>query len=259
MKLRVLASGSKGNCIAVRSAGGALLLVDLGLSCRETRRRAEACGFDPGEAAGVLFTHDHSDHYSGLATFHKCFPDIPLFANGDTADAIACATGVADGWRTFETASAFPLADFSVTAFSTSHDAADPVGYLLADATSALFVGTDTGIATIGVRNAFARATAAILESNHDPILLTQSNRAESLKQRIRSRSGHLANEDAANLVRETPAPNLRTLLLAHLSDECNSPSLARKAMEDALAEIHRADVALGVLDQHVPSALYEF
>lgn len=259
MKLRALASGSKGNCIAVRSSGGALLLVDLGLSCRETRRRAEACGFDPGDAAGVLFTHDHSDHYNGLATFRKRFPGVPLFANGDTADAIAAATGVADGWNVFETSSTFPVADFRVTAFSTSHDAADPVGYLLEDARSALFVGTDTGFATLGVRGAFARATAAVLESNHDPVLLEQSNREESLKRRIRGRSGHLANEDAAELVRTTPAPRLNTLLLAHLSEECNSPSLARKAMEDALAEIRRADVALAVLDQHVPSALYEF
>lgn len=254
MKLRVLASGSKGNVIAVRSAGGTLLFVDMGLSCLELRRRATACGVDVSSAAGVFFTHDHDDHYSGIATFHKRYPGIPLFANGDTADAIAARTGVADGWNVFETAVAFEFEDFTITPFSISHDAADPVGYLIENEGRVLFIGTDTGVPTTGVRDALWRCDCAILESNYDPVLLETSARPVSLKQRIAGRSGHLSNEDAAELVRSVNPPRLKTLLLAHLSEECNTPSLALAAMGRALADCSCCDVCLDVLPQHAPT-----
>ena len=257
MKLRVLASGSKGNVLAVRSAGGTLLLVDMGLSCLELRTRAAACGVDVASAAGVFFTHDHVDHYCGLATFHKRYPDVPLFANGDTADAIAAKTGVADGWNVFETAVPFDFEDFAITPFSISHDAADPVGYLIENEGHALFIGTDTGVPTTGVRDALWRCDCAVLESNHDPVLLETSERPVSLKQRISGRSGHLSNEDAAELVRSVNPPRLKTLLLAHLSEQCNTPSLALAAMGRALAECGRSDVRLEVLSQRDPTEVF--
>lgn len=259
MRVRVFASGSKGNSLAVRSAAGTLLVVDLGLSCKQLKARAAACEVDLAEAKGVFFTHDHDDHYSALATFHKRHPAIPLFANVDTSNAIAARTGVRDGWAIFETAMAFDFEDFTITPFSISHDAADPVGYLIENEGRALFVGTDTGVVTWGVRDAFARCNCAILESNHDPILLETSKRPISLKQRIAGRSGHLANEDAAELFRVVNPPQLKNLMLAHLSEECNSPSLARGVMQRALADCGRSDVALTVLSQHEPSALIEF
>lgn len=258
MRLRVFASGSKGNALAVRSARGQLLLVDLGLSHRELKARAEVCCVDVGKAGGVLFTHDHVDHFTGVAQFHKHYPDVPLFANGGTADAIAAKSGVSDGWAVFETACEFEIGDFRVTPFSISHDAADPVGYLIEDGASALFIGTDTGVVTTGVRDAFGRCDCAVLESNHDPVLLQTSNRSPALKQRIAGRSGHLANEDAAALFREVNPSRLKALLLAHLSEECNTPSLARAAMKQALADCGRSDVQLAILEQYAPSDLVE-
>jgi len=257
MRLRVLASGSKGNSLAVRSAGGTLLLVDLGLYCHELGLRAASCGVNVAETAAVLFTHDHIDHFRGVAAFHKSYPHIPLFANGDTADSIAVKTGVADGWTLFETAVAFDFADFRITPFSISHDAADPVGYLIENDGHVLFIGTDTGMPTTGVRDALSRCDCAVLESNHDPVLLETSNRPVSLKQRIAGRSGHLSNDDAADLVRSVNPPHLKTLLLAHLSQQCNTPSLARATMCAALAECGRGDVRLEVLSQDEPADLF--
>ena len=257
MKLRVFGSGSGGNALAVRS-GGTLLLLDCGFSCRELERRMAACGVDPNAAAGLFFTHDHTDHCKGTATFHNRHPQVPLYANGNTADAIAVLTGVDDGWRVFETAETFPVGDFTVTSFSIPHDAADPVGYLFEDGENALFVGTDMGAPTFGVRDALARATCAILESNHDPILLQTSDRPVSLKQRIAGRCGHLCNGDAADLVREVQPPRLKTLLLAHLSRQCNAPYLALESMRAAVADLGRP-ITLDVLDQDTPSPLYEF
>lgn len=259
MRVRVFASGSGGNSLAVRSSAGNLILVDLGLSHRQLTMRAKACNVDVGAAVGVLFTHDHSDHYAGAEQFRKHFAHVPFFANADTADAIAAKTGVDQNWAVFETATEFELADFQITPFSISHDAADPVGFLISDTTSTLFVGTDTGVVTLGVRDAFSRCDCAVLESNHDAILLQTSDRSPVLKQRIAGRSGHLANEDAAQLFRETNPKRLKTLLLAHLSDECNSPSLARAAMRQALTDCGRTDVQLEILQQGTPSDLWEF
>ena len=257
MRLRVLASGSKGNVLAVRSAAGKLVLVDLGLLYNDMMSRSASCGVDVCEVDGVFFTHDHIDHFRGLEVFHKRHPQIPLFANGDTADSIAAKTGVADGWNIFETAVAFDFGDFRITPFSISHDAADPVGYLIENDGHALFIGTDTGVPTIGVRDALWRCDCAVLESNHDPVLLETSSRPVSLKQRITGRSGHLSNEDAAELVRSVNPPHLKTLLLAHLSQECNTPSLARSAMCAALADCGRSDVRIEILSQDEPADLF--
>ena len=119
-------------------------------------------------------------------------------------------------------------------------------------------MGTDTGVVTLGVRDAFARCDCAVLESNHDAILLQTSNRSLPLKQRIAGRSGHLDNAAAAALFREVNPPRLKHLLLAHLSEECNTPSLARAAMAEALAACGRVDVQLDVLAQATPSARVE-
>ena len=257
MRLRVFGSGSQGNALAVRS-GGTLLLVDCGFSCRELEKRMASCGVRAGDVTAVLFTHDHTDHCKGVATFHKRHPQIPLYANGNTADAIATLTGVEDGWRVFETTEPFAIGEIEITSFSIPHDAADTVGYLFSDESSSLFVGTDMGVPTLPVKDALARATCAVLESNHDPTLLACSDRPVSLKQRISGRCGHLSNQDAADLVRAVAPPRLKTLLLAHLSRPCNAPPLALESMREALKDINRADIALAALDQDEPSDLYE-
>ena len=259
MRLCALASGSKGNSLTVRSAAGTLVIVDLGLAFGELRLRAADAGEDVRSAAAVLVTHDHSDHCCGLRAFRKNCPETPVWANSDTSDAIAAKTGVCDGWSVFETAVPFAVGDFRITPFSVPHDAADPVGYLLCDGISTLFVGTDIGTPTENVRNALSRCDCAVLESNHDPVLLSNSSRPLPLKQRIAGRSGHLSNEDAADLVRSAAPVNMKHLLLAHLSEECNSPSLAEAAMRRALADCALDGVALDVLSQNGPNPVVEF
>ena len=258
MRVRSFASGSKGNCIAVRG-GGELLLVDCGLSCRELTKRMAACGVSPSDVTGIVFTHDHSDHCAGLATFHRKYPEVPLYANGNTADAIAAAVGVDDGWCVFETAEPFEIGGLGVNTFSIPHDAADPVGYVFEEAESTLFVGTDMGVMTVAAREALSRATCAVIESNHDPVLLQTSDRPLSLKQRIAGRCGHLSNDQASDALREAIPQKLTVLLLAHLSSQCNADYLARESMERALKDLGRTNVNLDVLGQDAPSACYEF
>ena len=257
MRVRSLASGSKGNCLAVRG-GGVLLLIDCGISCREISRRMAQCGASPDDVDGVLLTHDHSDHCAGLATFHRRHPRAALYANGNTADAIASITGVEDGWSVFETAEPFEVGGLRVTSFSVPHDAADPVGYLIEEGGTSLFVGTDMGIMTVAAKEALSRATCAVLEANHDPELLQTSDRPVSLKQRIAGRCGHLSNCQAADALREASPAGLRFLLLAHLSQQCNADYLAREAVGRALADVGLSGVVLEALPQDEPGPLVD-
>lgn len=258
MRVRAFASGSKGNSLTIRS-GATTVLVDLGLACADLLRRMKACAFDPATVSAILFTHDHDDHCHGLGTYHKKFPAVRLFANDGTAEAIMRKTGVDEGWSIFETASAFDIGDLHVSAFSVPHDAADPVGYLFEDGRTSLFVATDFGTVTAPIRAAFAAARFAILESNHDPELLQKSDRPWITKTRIAGRSGHLTNEAAADLLRATNPLDLKTILLAHLSEECNQPHMALEAMTAACHDLGRADIRIFTLAQQTPSDAFEF
>ena len=258
MRVVSLASGSKGNAYCVESQG-ALLLVDCGLSCRELCRRLSAVGYDPTAIVGVLFTHEHTDHIAGVETFHKRYPDAELDATLMTAEAIAYRIGLGeDAFYPFEIGQEFAVGPFAVRAFSIPHDAADPVGYLIKADGCTYFHGTDIGTPLDSVGLKLAEADVATLESNHDPVMLHNSQRTEGLKQRIRGPRGHLANADTATLVKRFASPKLKKIFLAHLSGECNVPHLAESAMREALAEMRRPDIDLEILSQDAPSTVFD-
>ena len=226
-------------------------MIDCGLSCRELRARAAAAGVPLDALEGVVFTHSHDDHAKGVRTFHKCFPDVALFANMMTAESIAWRFGVEESdFVPFENGQSFALGPFEVLPFSIPHDTSDPVGYMVRADGETYFHGTDIGtpLDSIGVH--LAEADFATLESNHDPELLYCSGRPVSLIQRIAGPRGHLSNGQAADLVRRFASPRLKALALAHLSEQCNAPHLARGMMSEALAEIGRPDVVLRILEQ---------
>ena len=256
MEVCVLASGSRGNSIYV-SGGGVSLLVDVGLSARELTARLKKAGIDPASLRAVLCTHDHSDHFKGLEVFSRRYP-VRLFANDGTAAGIEqFFPGRAFDWEIFETASGFDIGSLHVESFTVSHDASDPVGFLFDDGVSRLCVVTDLGQSSTVVRDKLARCHCVILESNHDPDMLMASDRAWSLKSRIAGRSGHLSNADAAELISRAASRDLRTLLLAHLSEECNTCALALNSMRAALLQAGRGDVRVEVLSQREISPRY--
>lgn len=250
MRIVSLASGSAGNACCVE-AGGDVLLIDCGLSCRELEKRMNRTGLDPARIVAAVFTHDHIDHVRGVPVFHKRHPQAELFANLMTAEAIAAGRKMEEtDFVPFENGQDFETGPFSIRAFSIPHDVPDPVGYLVTAEGTTYFHATDVGtpLDSIGVN--LALADIATLESNHDPVLLHQSNRPEHLKQRIRGPRGHLSNQDAADLVRRFASPKLRQLNLAHLSRECNAPHLAEAEMSRTLREMNRSDIVLKIFAQ---------
>ncbi|MBQ7190838.1 MAG: MBL fold metallo-hydrolase [Kiritimatiellae bacterium] len=253
MEICVLGSGSGGNSTCIRS-GNTTLLVDAGFTAKELRQRLLSVQVDPCAIQAILFTHEHIDHCRAARVLSHKLQQAEFFANMGTSDAINHLAQEDLPWTVFETSQSFAVGDLQITSFSVSHDCADPVGYLITDDHSCLFYATDLGTATILVRQKFQGCTGAILESNHDVQMLMDSERAWSLKQRIKGDSGHLSNDDAAALVRSSITPELRLLLLAHISGECNTHQLARETMLETLRAVNRQDVRLETLQQDTPS-----
>ena len=242
-----LASSSKGNAYAV-VAGGEVLLIDCGLSCKKLRERSAQRGVDLDSVTAVVITHDHSDHVGGLRVFLNKY-DVPVYTNLMTAEKIARDTGIDESaFVCFENGQSFEVGRMRVTPFSTPHDAVDSVGYLVETAKCTYFHGTDIGTPLDSIGGYLARADIATLESNHDPVMLRQSDRAEMLKHRISGPRGHLSNDEAAELVGKFASARLKKIFLAHLSDECNAPRIAEETMRAELLRIGRGDIELEVL-----------
>lgn len=257
VRLTILASGSGGNCAYLETAE-TRILIDAGLSLRQIRLRLASIGKSPENLHGVLLTHEHSDHISGLARLCQTLK-IPAYCNRLTQDAIRFQTQAQIQWRLFETGSTFELGDLTIENFSVPHDAQDPIGYLLQTEAGNIGFVTDLGHATKLVLERVRRANVLVLESNHDIKMLQDCpHRPWSLKQRILSRHGHLSNEAAAEAAEQVMTADLKHLYLAHLSGQCNLPELAFRVMNEKLQRIGAGHVQLSVTSQDVPSPTLE-
>lgn len=225
LEVTVLASGSAGNAALVRT-GGTAFLVDAGLSAKQLCLRLQACGQDPACLAGVLLTHEHSDHCSALKTL-LAKHDLPIYCNQPTGRALQESGLTHKNWRYFQNGSEFTLGDTTIRPFSVPHDAADPVGFRISSQAGCFGVLTDLGYAAKNVFETLSGIRALLIETNHDEQLLHKdTKRPWSVKQRILSRHGHLSNAAASQVVVDLNA-SLEWILLGHLSRDCNSPELA--------------------------------
>lgn len=254
MRFCLLASGSRGNALWIES-GGEALLVDAGVSCRQVNLRAAEAGLKIDRLKALVLSHEHGDHLSGarvLARKHG----VHVYATEGTARAWLNSGGEAPGGLThLRPGEPVRIGVFRITPFSTSHDVADPVMFRVENGSGqVLGVATDLGIATRLVEDRLSGCHALVLESNHDPHLLTEGPYPWPLKQRIRSRVGHLSNGQASELLTRLCHPGLERVVLAHLSETNNRPDLAHAAAAPVLPP----HVALSVAEQHRPTPVFE-
>lgn len=235
MKLCVLASGSSGNCTFV-SAGATRILIDAGLSGRETERRLTEIGEDPADISAICLTHEHGDHIAGLGVLHARF-GMKVYANGGTIEALDDRQPKLGSleWMVFSTGAAFKIGGLTMEPFSVSHDAYEPVGFIVSAGGVRAGIATDIGVGTHLVRERLRGCNALVIESNHDENLLAGAMRPWYLKQRIAGRQGHMSNQGAAKILADVAGPDLFRVFLAHLSNECNRPELAQRAAVDML------------------------
>ena len=256
----VLGSGSGGNCTLIESAT-TRILVDAGLSGRQITERLATIGRTLSEINGIILTHEHGDHTRGLAPLCRAHA-LPVYANRLTAEAVSDdvpTTGKSRvSWRLFATGSPFEIGDWRVESFSVPHDAYDPVGFVITQASSGVRVGvlTDLGHPTKLVIERLRETDILVIEANHDlKMLQDDTARPWATKQRIMSRHGHLSNDAAAELAGEVVSDRLRHLFLAHLSRDCNRPELAREVVHAHLAKRGARQLAIHVASQDVPTS----
>jgi phosphoribosyl 1,2-cyclic phosphodiesterase len=234
--LTILGSGSAGNCALVESPK-TRLLIDGGLSARQTMERLRGCGCNPLEIDGILLTHEHGDHCGGLDVWCKNF-QTPIYCNRLTAEALRRDQKVAKDWRLFVTGGDFRIGDIDIESFPVPHDAVEPLGFVLHHGRTALGFLTDLGFATKLVHERVRAAHTVVIETNHDEKLLqADTKRPWSVKQRIMSRHGHLSNAAAAGVLSQLLEGKLRRAILGHLSRDCNSPELAVGAVRSRLGD----------------------
>jgi phosphoribosyl 1,2-cyclic phosphodiesterase len=160
---------------------------------------------------------------------------VPVFTNPLTADSLK-RSGVVANWNLFASGAEFQIGDLRVLPFSVPHDAADPVGFVFRHAESSFAVLTDLGYATKQVVNCVQGVSALLIETNHDETMLqNDTKRPWAVKQRILSRHGHLSNVAAADIVANVATPQLSHVLLGHISEDCNSSTLATQAVRTRL------------------------
>ena len=233
--LHTLASGSSGNAL-VLSRGDTHLLVDAGISCRRITTALQALGIAPADLTGILITHTHTDHISGLQTLLKR-THCPILSSPRVCRELEYRlAGIQDRLDPIPFCHPRELGDFTVTAVPTSHDAPGSCGFRLDSSDGSAGILTDTGYITDEAAEILPGVDLAVLETNHDVETLRSGPYPYYLKRRILGTEGHLCNEDAARFAVTLAQAGASELILAHLSRENNTPAMALRAVETALS-----------------------
>ncbi len=222
MKISVIASGSSGNSTFIES-NESKILVDAGISSKETEKRLSCIGKDIKEIDAVFITHEHIDHIKGTERLNKKF-EIPIFFNALTFRYSGLDIQKPDF---FSNGNCLNFNDLKITPFPTSHDAADPCGFKVQENGTTIGVVTDFGKVSPEIKQLTNNADALVLETNHDIDMLINGHYPEHLKHRILSDTGHFSNADAGLLVRDNASEKLKAVFLAHLSKNNNTEELA--------------------------------
>lgn len=259
MKISVLGSGSGGNCTCIITKNSCVL-VDLGFGWRSLTRRLHESGLDNSNIDAVLLTHGHSDHTKGISSF-RSRSDAPIFVNEGTEGEVAGLRDM-DGKESFCSNSPFNIGDLEIEAFPVSHDAAEPVGFRFsAEGINGALV-TDLGELCGDVASNLQGCDWLIVESNHDEQMLKVGPYPWDVKRRVRSRKGHLSNQELSAFFSGYFDRQASHILLAHLSRQNNHPDVALEHAAGALWQ--NIDVAakkpqLHLTYQNKPSVVLNF
>lgn len=242
-----LNSGSNGNCYYIGNEKEAVL-IDAGLSYKETLKRMNGLGIDIRKVKGIFISHEHIDHIKGVELISDRF-NIPVYANRKTWEASKLLVRPQHkiNIRPFES---ITLETLSIIGFTKNHDAIDPLSFTITDGTHTVGVFTDIGSVCENVITHFKKCDAAFLEANYDEEMLENGPYPFHLRKRISGENGHLSNVQALELFRQHKSENLSHLFLSHLSRENNSPALVAQLF---LSEAGNTNIAVASRYEAMP------
>ena len=255
VKISVLASSSAGNSTLVATER-TCLLVDAGLSRKETFERLAAAGVDPESLDAILITHEHNDHINGLQAIAKKL-EIPVYLSRMTAPAIDWGE-FTPRLELFQAGSCFTIGDIDVTSFTIPHDAIDPVGFAFEAQGVRIAIATDLGYIPESVKFHLRRTDLLLLEANHDLDMLKVGPYPWAVKQRVMSRVGHLSNLVMSDYLEQDLDAATCQLVLGHLSEQNNHPAIVHMMATQAL-DGRGLRTRLSIASQHTPSAVFQF
>jgi len=232
VKISVLATSSSGNCTFV-GTDSTRILIDAGLTRRDTLERMARIGEHPEKLDAILITHEHSDHVSGLPVLLRKWK-IPVYSTHLTAPTVDF-DGVEPRLETFQAGTKFTIGDIDITSFTIPHDAVDPVGYTVESQGIKFGLAMDLGYMPDSVKYHLRGCHMMVLESNHDLEMLKVGPYPWSVKQRVMGRKGHLSNDIVSQFILEDLDTTVETLLLGHLSEHNNHPAIVSLVASQAL------------------------
>jgi phosphoribosyl 1,2-cyclic phosphodiesterase len=251
----MLGSGSTGNSLFLKG-GKTRILIDAGMSCLRIKQRLKAIGESLADIQAIIITHEHADHMRGIGVICRQF-DIPVYLTPDTRAHANRFLLYNETLHSFD-GNPFQLGDLSIEAFMVPHDAADPVGFVVTRGAIRVVVATDVGTVEMGLPDRLKGAHFVVLEANHDPDMLLNGPYPYYLKARIAGPKGHLANEDTARAIIESHTPDLKGVMLAHLSRFNNTPDVALNTISDMLSSQGLVDIPIFLSYHDRPSQRIE-
>lgn len=244
-----LNSGSNGNCYYVGN-GQEAVLIDAGISCRETEKRMKRLGLEMAQVKAIFVSHEHGDHITGVPALSKKFR-LPVYITEATFSNSNIPIE-ADLIRHFQPHEVIRIGGIAVKAFPKFHDAAEPHSFLVSSNEVNVGVFTDLGFACEQLIHYFKQCHAAFLEANYDVNMLEKGNYPYHLKKRISGGQGHLSNEQALQLFLQHRPACMSHLVLAHLSKNNNHPKLV-----EALFQQHAGNTRIVVASRYQETELY--
>lgn len=259
MKITVLGSGSRGNSIVVQH-GKSLIMIDAGFKFDDMLQRLEQANISASSIQALFVTHGHSDHTDGVADLsrHASIPvflteELFIWAAESSRNGKALSNLSRNNVKFFTVQDKLHIESFEVMPIPVSHDSISPVGFVIEADGIKLSIVTDAGDIPSQSKDAMKDSNVIMLESSYDNDMLWASKRHYLLKKRIAGSTGHLSNEKSAEIVSEILSGRTSDVLLLHLSQECNTPELARKAALEKNPNLKDGSVNLHVASQDEP------
>jgi len=250
LSIASLNSGSNGNCYYVGNQREAIL-IDAGLSSRETDRRMKRLGLSAKNLKAVFITHEHGDHIKGLRSLVKKYK-LPVYITDRTMTQgrLKLKDPFVKHFKPFEPVI---IGTLSITGFPKFHDACDPHSFVVTCNHVNVGIFTDIGAPCKNVIHHFKQCHAAFLESNYDEEMLDKGSYPYALKNRIRGGHGHLSNKQALQLFLEHRPPFMSHLLLSHLSENNNRPEIVQRLFNSCAGK-----TAIIVASRYEESPVYD-